>query len=93
MLSAKAQIFLILLLSEIEGVTKNDVRLFSTNKSFYTLTSYLQRCDLVKTKDIGNKRKLYALTGRGNTMALMLTNLEGVDNSALCKKYLIPKIW
>ena len=74
MLSAKYQIFLLLLLNK--ALTKNDVRLFSTNKSFYTMTAFLQDRELVEAKVIDERgTKLYALTMRGEILALALENI------------------
>ena len=87
MLSAKYQMFLIMLLNKT--LTKNDCELFKTRKSFYTMTAFLQKKDLVGSSIIDERgRKEYELTIRGEILALALENILTDNETKRIKSYI-----
>lgn len=91
MLSAKYQIFLLLLLNK--ALTKNKVKLFSTNKSFYTMTAFLQQKELVEAEVIDDRRtKSYSLSMRGEILAMALENILTPSEVKEIKKYIKSEV-
>lgn len=66
--------FLVMLLDK--PLAKTEVKLFSTSKSFYTMTGWLSKRELIKSSVIDEKgTKLYKLSMRGEILAMALDNL------------------
>jgi hypothetical protein len=85
MLPLKYQIFLMLL--RRKPMLKKETCLFKTSKSFYKMTAFLMRNELVEADTLDGGRKRYSLTLRGDALALMLSNLS--DSEAIkLNKYL-----
>lgn len=78
--------FLVMLLDK--PLTKTEVKLFSTNKSFYTMTGWLSKRELMKSSVIDEKgTKLYRLTMRGEILAMALDNLLKNGEHATIMKF------
>lgn len=93
MLTAHYQIFLMLLARK--SLTKAEVKVFGTAKSFYKMTSYLIRNDLVSAEALPGNKKCYSLTMRGEIIANILFSLDDNDKINLDKYMVSPfeKMW
>lgn len=93
MLTAHYQIFLMLLARK--ALTKAEVKVFGTAKSFYKMTSYLIRNGLVVAETLPGNKKRYSLTMRGEVIANILYSLDDHDAINLDKFIVNPfeKLW
>lgn len=85
MLNSKYQMFLLML--KVRPLTRNEVGIFRTRKSFYKMTGYLTRNKLIMFEVLDNGRKKFELTTRGDIIASMLLTLDDV-NEKMAVKYI-----
>lgn len=87
MLSSKYQMFLVMLLNS--ALTKNGCILFKTRKSFYTMTAFLQKKELIAGNIVDERgTKQYELTIRGEILALALENILSDAEAKKLKAYI-----
>jgi hypothetical protein len=76
------------------SLTKKETKIFTTNKSFYKMTGYLQKNEFIKCREINALgEKEFSLTTRGEMLALLLESLSDFDKTMIKEKIRRKSIW
>lgn len=93
MLSKNYQMFLMLLLNH--SITRQELKMFGTAKSFYKMVGYLRKNGLIESETLEGNRKRYSLTMQGEILANSLILLD--DNRKINFSLMITspyeKLW